>query len=54
VAGLERLDDGDDRGRLGLVARKAADLQGEPAPVDEQTHHDLRVDPTLLGEPDLA
>jgi hypothetical protein len=30
VAGLECLEGGDDRGRLGLVAREAADLRGNP------------------------
>ena len=54
VPGLERLDDRQDRGGLGLVALEAADLQREPAPVDQQPDHDLRVDPAFLGVADLA
>ena len=54
VAVLERLDDRQDRGGLGLVALEAADLQGEPVPVDQQPDHDLRVDPAFLGVADLA
>ncbi len=33
---------------------RAADLQREPAPVDQQPDHDLRVDPAFLGVADLA
>jgi hypothetical protein len=36
------------------VALEAADLQREPAAVDQQPHHDLRVDPAFLGVADLA
>jgi hypothetical protein len=36
------------------VPLEAADLQGEPVPVDQQPHHDLRVDPPLLRVADLA
>lgn len=41
VTGRELLDDRDAGQGLGLVALKAADLQGEPVPVDEQAGHDL-------------
>jgi len=44
----ELLDDRDDRGGLGLVPLIAADLKGEPVPVDQQTDDDLRVDPAFL------
>ncbi len=54
VALLELLHDRDDRLRLGLVALIAADLEGEPGPVDQKADHDLGVDPALFGEPDLA
>jgi hypothetical protein len=50
----EGLDDRDQRGRLGLVAFEAADLQGEPVPVDQQPHHDLRIDPALFGVGDFV
>jgi hypothetical protein len=49
VALLERLDDRDQGGGLGLVALEAADLEREPVPVDEQPDDDLRVDPAFLG-----
>jgi hypothetical protein len=32
----------------------AADLQGEPFPVHEESDDDLRVHPAFFGEPDLA
>ena len=32
----------------------AADLEGEPGPVDQKTDHDLGVDASFFGEPDLA
>src|SRR3954452_10252459 len=51
---LELLDDRDQGRGLGLVAFEAADLQREPVPVDQQTDHDLRVDPALRGVADLA
>jgi hypothetical protein len=54
VAGLERGDDRQDRGGLGLVALEAADLQREAAPVDQEPDHDLRVDAAFLGVADLA
>ncbi len=54
VALLEGLDDRHDRQGFGLVAFKTADLQREPAPVDQQAHHDLRVHPAFLGVSDLA
>jgi len=54
VAGPERPDDRDDRVGLSLVARETADLQREPATVDQQTHNDLRIHPALVGVPDLA
>lgn len=50
----EPIDDRDDRQGLGLVAFAAADLQREPAPIDQQTHHDLGVDAAFLGVADLA
>ncbi len=50
----ELLDDRDDRCGLGLVALEAADLEGEPVPVDQQPDHDLRVDAAFLGVADLA
>ncbi len=49
VTSRELLDDRDDGQRLGLVALKAADLQGESVPVDEQADHDLRAGTALLG-----
>ena len=49
VSGLEGLHHGDDRGGLSLVALPAIDLQGETAPVDQQSDDDLGVDPPLLG-----
>jgi hypothetical protein len=54
VALLELPDDRDDRLRLGLGCLIAADLQGEPGPVDQEPDHDLGVDAAFLGEPDLA
>ena len=54
MTGRELLDDRDDGQGLGLVALKAADLQGEPVPVDEQADHDLGVDTALLGVAHLA
>ena len=54
VGGLEGLHDGDDRGGLSLVALPAADLERKTAPVDQQAHDDLGVDPPLLGVTDLA
>ena len=50
----ELTDHRDDRGGLGLVAFVAADLQREPASVDQETDHDLRIDTAFLGEADLA
>ena len=41
-------------GGLGLVALEAADLEREPAPVDQQPDDDLRVDAAFLGVADLA
>ena len=49
MSGLEGLDDGDDRGGLGLVSFPAPDSQGEPAAVDQQADDHLGVDPPLLG-----
>ena len=49
VSGLDGLHHGDDRGGLSLVALPAIDLQGETAPVDQQSDDDLGVDPPLLG-----
>jgi len=49
VPGLERLHHGQDRRGLGPVAFEAPDLQGEPAPVDQETDDDLRVDAALFG-----
>ena len=43
-----------DRESFGLVAFEAANLQGESAPVDQQAHHDLRIDAAFLGVPDPA
>lgn len=54
MAGLKRGDDRDDRGGLGLLPGEAADLQREPAAVDQQPDHDLRVDPAFLGVADPA
>jgi hypothetical protein len=54
VAGLELPDHRQDRVLLGLVSLVAADLEGEPVPVDEQPDHDLRVDPALFRIADLA
>ena len=46
VSGLESVDDGDGGG-LGLVA--LPDLEGAPAPVDQQADDDLGVDSLLLA-----
>ena len=54
MAGLELPDDRQDRVLLRLAALEAADLEGEPVPVDQQPDHDLRVDPPLLAEPYFA
>ncbi len=54
VAGVELLDDRDDRLRLGLVSLEEADLEGEPLPVHQQPDHDLRVHPAFFREADLA
>jgi len=54
VPGLEGGDDRDDRGGLGPVALETADLEGEPATVDQQPDDNLRVDPALLRIADLA
>src|SRR5690606_1642984 len=54
VAFLELLDDRDDRGCLGLVALVAANLEGKPVAVDEQTDDDLGGDAAFLGVADLA
>ena len=54
VPGLERADDREQGEGLGLVALEAADLEGEPAPVDQEADHDLRVHPAFLGVADLA
>ena len=47
-------DDRHDGGRFGPVALPTADPQGEAAPVHQQTHDDLRIDPALLGVADPA
>ena len=51
---LERLDRGDDRGGLGLVAFERLDHQRESGRVGEQPDGDLRLEPSFLGEPRLA
>ncbi len=51
---LEGPDDRQQREGLGLVALEAADLEGEPAPVDQQPDHDLGVHAAFLGVADLA
>lgn len=48
VALLERADDRHDGVGRGLVPFEAADLQGEPAAVDEQPDHDLGVSPATF------
>jgi hypothetical protein len=54
VGGHELLDDRQHRLGLGLVALEGGDHQREPGLVGEQAYGDLRLQPSLLGEPGLA
>ena len=45
VGGLERADDRQHRGGLGLVALERVEHQREPGPVGEQPDRDLRLPP---------
>jgi hypothetical protein len=54
VPGAELADDRQDCVFFGLVSLKAADLEREALPVDQQADHDLRIDPAFFGVADLA
>src|SRR5690606_21124320 len=54
VAFLKLAHDRDQGVGLGLVSFETADLQRKSSAVDEQSDHNLRIDPPLFGIPDLA
>lgn len=51
---LELAHDRHDCPGLSVVSFETDYFQREPAAVDEESDHDLRIDPTLFREPDLA